>query len=469
MRSFLLTFLTVLVFTNCQSQSNHNCPFPYQNHQPEDKCGFVKVPRNWDTKSRATTEIGYLVIRSKSANKKQDPVVFLQGGPGGSVLSLADVYSQLSLDADRDFILYDQRGIGFSEELCPDLNLQLLEIMALDLSIDEEITELKKRINSCTDYLKTDNRQFSTATNAKDLEALRRHLGYKKLNLFGGSYGTRIGLRYMQFYPNKVRSAVLSGLFPPEIRMYDHLFSNFNTALNQVFDTCANDINCNTTYPNLKAEFLNIYANLKTNPINIKLNGERFILNQQDVLLFMHQMLYSDSTIERIPEFIKALKEKNKSYINRTISGFIPRVTLINLGVYYAVMTADEGRFNNQSKVNADHKDLLFANADLSLFSADPEVIKIWPSVSVKYNPMAAIKSTIPTLLISGDFDPVTPPNNAAIVAQSLSKSQNFVFKNNGHVPINRCFFNLAKQFLDNPTTKLDGSCTDTSTELDWD
>lgn len=469
MRALLFSLLAVLTLTNCQSQTKHNCPFPYDNHQPQDKCGFIEVPRNWDTNSSETTKIGYLVISSKPSTKKKDPVVFLQGGPGGSVLSLANVFSQLNLDNDRDFILYDQRGIEFSEELCPDLNLQLLEVMALDLDIDEEISELKKRVSSCTDYIKTDDRQFSTATNVKDLEALRQHLGYKQLNLFGGSYGTRLGLKYMEAYPNHVRSAVLSSLFPPEIRMYDNLFSNFNNALDKVFTDCTKNNDCNTDYPNLKAEFLNICDQLKSNPITIKINGDDFILNQQDVLLFMHQMLYNNQTIETIPEFIEALKEKNTSYISRTIRRFIPRVTILNLAVYYAVMTADEGDFNNQDKVNSDSDNLMFTDTGLSIFSADPVIIKSWPSIPVKSNPMTTVTSDIPTLLISGDFDPVTPVSNGNLTAKNLGNNQNFVFKNNGHVPINPCFFKLAKQFLDDPNAKLNGSCSETTTVLDWD
>ena len=469
MRYFVLITFVLLTFTNCQSQTQQACPFPYSNIQQGDQCGFVEVPRNWDSKRSETTKLGYLIIRSQSENRKEDPVVFLQGGPGGEVLNLANIYSQINLDPDRDYILYDQRGIGFSEELCPNLNVQLLEIMALDLDIEEEIAELKKRIQSCTDYLKTDDRQFSTTTSAKDLEALRQHLGYKQLNLFGGSYGTRLGLKYMELYPKHVRSAILSGLFPPEIRMYDHLFSNFSNSLNKMFTDCANTTDCNTSYPNLKSEFLKIYNTLKTNPITISLNGSDFVLNQQDVLLFMHQMLYKNNTIEGLPEFIKALKSRDESHIVSTINQFLPRLTLINLAVYYAIMTADEGRYNNQDKLNKDSEDSLFSDAGLSLFSADPEVIKLWPSVKVKSNPMRPVKSDIPTLLISGDYDPVTPPGNGTVVAKGLSQDQHITFTNDGHVPVNSCFFGLAKQFLNDPTAQLDANCAQQNTELDWD
>lgn len=469
MRTLILSLLVCSVFMSCQSQSNHNCPFPYNNHQPTDACGFIEVPRNWDDSNSETTKLAYLVITSKSEQRKDDPVVFLQGGPGGSVLSLANIYSQLQFDADRDFILFDQRGVGFSEELCPGLNLKLLEIMADDLTIDDEIAQLKASVLPCIENIKTDGRQFSTTTNAKDLEALRQHLGYKSWNLFGGSYGTRLGLKYMDLYPTKVRSAVLSGLFPLELRMYDALFSNFNNSLHLLFERCTASTDCNLKYPDLRATFFNLYRDIKNDPIAINVQGTSFIINQQDVLLFMHQMLYSDRTIKRIPEFIKALERRDLDYISEVITLFLPRVTLINLAVYYAIMTADEGVFDNQGKLDADSKHELFSDTGLSLFSADPEVISSWYSLPVSSNSMNAVNSSIPTLLVSGEFDPVTPPLNGTTVAKGLKNCQHVVFKNNGHVPINPCFFTLAKAFLDDPTAKLDITCSEQYQSLSWD
>ena len=469
MRHLLLLFIAIFSCTNCESQNITECAVPYNNFQAIDQCGYVEVPRNWDEQSSETTKLNYLVIKSQSDNPKKDPVIFLQGGPGGIVLAMANIYSQINLDPERDYILYDQRGIGLSEALCPNLNLQLLEILALDLDIEEEIAELKKRIKSCTEGILNDGRQFSTTTSAKDLEALRKHLGYEQLNLFGGSYGTRLGLKYMELYPNRVRSAILSGLFPPEIRMYDELFTNFNSSFEKMFNDCSADENCNGIYPSLKSEFLEMYAELKTNPISISINETVFVLNQQDVLLFMHQMLYSDSTIEELPEFIRALKTRNNAIIVETISQFLPRITIINLAAYYAVMTGDEGGFNNKEKLGKDSEGLLFESAGLSLFSADPEVIEGWPSVKVTSNTMKAITSNIPTLLISGDYDPVTPPKNGDIVGKRLGNSQHIIFTNQGHVPVNPCFFGLAKQFLDDPNAKLNGDCAKLKTQFNWD
>jgi len=468
MRLLLSTLLICITIFSCQSQNTHQCPFDI-NHDIVDECGFVEVPRNRDSGSDATTQIAYLVIKSVSENKKPDPVVFLQGGPGGDVLKNAQVYGQLSIDSDRDFIIYDQRGIGFSEELCPNLNLELLDILSKDLTIESETIALQKQIQPCKDYILTDDRQFSTTTNAEDLEALRKHLGYKQLNLFGGSYGTRLGLKYMELYPKRVRSSILSGLFPPEVRMYDHLFSSFEKALTKVFNTCENDSECFSKYPNLKSQFSEVYKTLKTQPIDLSDEHNTFILNQQDALLFIHQMLYSPRTIRDIPNFIMALKSRNISAISKTINKFIPRITTINLAVYYAVMTADEGEFNNAQLLIKDSEGLLFSENGLSLFSADPEVIKDWPAQKVKLNTMREIESDIPTLLISGDFDPVTPALNGNLAEKHLKNSQHLVFNNNGHVPINNCFFTLAKQFLDEPNTQLKNECYKYNSAINWD
>jgi pimeloyl-ACP methyl ester carboxylesterase len=272
----------------------------------------------------------------------------------------------------------------------------------------------------------------------------------------------------MELYPNSVRSSILSSLFPPEVRMYNNLMSNFNNSLEFLFSACENDTNCNSKYPNLKSNFLSVYNSLKQNPITIKPNGDTYVLNQQEVLIFVHQILYNTLTIGQIPAFIKALKDRDTNSISRTVATYLPRLTLINLAVYYSVMKADEGTFNNAEKLKNDSNGLFLADSVLSFFSADPEVLKSWPNKKDKSNAMSVVKSNIPTFLISGNFDPIIPPSNAAILNTSLSNSQHLVFKNNGHVPIDGCFFNLAKQFLNDPTKKLDNSCSNSNTRIRW-
>jgi len=341
--------------------------------------------------------------------------------------------------------------------------------MSKDLNSEEELKELLHTLEPCKTSLASDSREFSTTTNADDLEALRQHLGYEQLNLFGGSYGTRLGLKYMERYPKRVRSAILSGLFPPEIRFYEDLFSNYDRVLDKVFTLCEDSPNCQSKYPNLKTDFESTYKQLQNEPITVPVAVGEVIINAQDMMLLVHQMLYSQSSVEQVPEFIIALKTENKEAILPVLAQILPRLSIINIANYYSIMHADEGHFNNEKMLTADSHDKTYLEHGMSVFSADPTVLKNWTSKYPQQNEMKAVKSEIPTLLISGEFDPVTPPSNGNLTASRLKNAQHVIFKHDGHVPVDSCFFKLGIEFLNNPNGKLDSSCLDNIDTIDWD
>ncbi|MEM9678678.1 MAG: alpha/beta fold hydrolase [Bacteroidota bacterium] len=465
----LILLILALPFSTCQSQDQYDCPFPYQNYSYEDRCGFVEVPKDYDRPELGTTKLAYLVISSKNPDPKSDPVVFIQGGPGGNVLGLANVFSQINLDPNRDYILYDQRGIGFSDELCPGLSQGLLEIMAMDLNPEGEFAALEKRIQSCETELSKQSTSYNTSVNAKDLEQLRKHLGYSQLNLFGGSYGSRLGLEYMRQYPDRVRSSILFGLFPPNVRMYDGLLTNFNNALKKLFEDCKEDSNCRVKYPQLKANFYSIYNRLATQPIRMKLNGNDFVINQQDFLLILHQLMYSENTIAFIPFLINSIYDKDYSELTQVMRLFKTRMNSINIAVYWSIMKSDESHFDNEKLLRKDAQNNPELTSGLSLFAIDAEVYKQWPSSGKSSKALETVTSDIPTLLIGGDFDPITPPDNAFKAARHLKNSQTVIFKNGSHSTINACFFNIANAFLNNPEGTVNSDCASNSIQINWD
>ncbi len=465
----LLFLLSVTSAFSCNSQERHSCVFLDQPYSDHNQCGFIEVPKNYDDPSKGNIELAYMVIKSKSTNRKPDPVVFIQGGPGGNVLSLARTYRQLNIDDDRDFILYDQRGIGHSNEVCTGLSEQLIEVMAMDLSPEAEFAAIDKRINDCAQNLSRDDAKFSTPVNAKDLEMLRKHLGYEELNLFGGSYGTRLGLEYMRQYPKRVRSAILSGLFAPDTRMYDHLVSDFNRSLKKLFQGCKDDPYCNGSYPSFENDFFELLKHLETTPVTLYLNGEDFTLNPQDFLLIVHQLMYNENTIGAIPKLIKTMTEENYEYLARVTQLILYRISSINLAVYWSVMKADESRFDNAEMFRKDEEKNPALKSGLNLFAIDIDVYQKWPDLNASQSELNAVVSDIPTLLVSGDYDPITPPRNGEEAATHLKNGQHVVFKNAGHVPINPCFFALSKAFLDNPNESLDLNCVKEPSRIYWD
>ena len=467
---YLLIFYCVLNISSCKSQEEHPCDFAESITIPYDECGYVEVPNSWANKNSGTTKIAYVVIRSKSETRKEDPVIFIQGGPGGNVLPSANLYAGLNLDTDRDFILYDQRGIGYSNALCPDLSASFLDIMARDISMDEEDDVLLETSSECIKSLKDKSFKtaFGTTESAKDIEALRKHLGYGQLNLFGGSYGTRLGMKYMELFPNSVRSAILSGLFPPEIRLYDNIFSNLNRSLELLFNTCQNDESCNLKYPNLRADFEEVCSTLEIEPQSFTIGESDIIINKHDFLLLLQQLLYNRFTIAQTPSFISAFKNDDSTAIVQSIQTFAARLGVVNVAAYWSISVPDEGHFNNRKKLRLDAKKNPLLGSGVSLFSSDPEVLKQWPTNKSDTTPMIAIKSNIPSLLVSGEWDPITPPSNGDIAAASLTNANHAIFPWDGHCPINPCFFDMASSFLDNPTEKVDISCTQVSDPIQF-
>ena len=121
--NILFLLLTCIIINSCQSQDKHLCVFSNDINVTHDQCGYIDV-------ADGKTKIAYIIIKSKSNTPKSDPVVFIQGGPGGAVLQLVNNYASLNLDPDRDFILYDQRGIGFSGNICPNISQEFVKVIA---------------------------------------------------------------------------------------------------------------------------------------------------------------------------------------------------------------------------------------------------------------------------------------------------------------------------------------------------
>ncbi|MDG5491268.1 alpha/beta hydrolase [Psychroserpens sp. SPM9] len=458
---YTLLVITSLVIGICQSQEQHNCSLENPITIAHDRCGYVEVPNNWDNKNDGNTRIAYAVIQSKSENRKEDPLIFLQGGPGGSVLPYANVFAGLAIDPDRDFIMYDQRGIGFSDEICSGLSLTFLEVMASDIALDKEDEALLKLSSDCIKSLNNTNFKtaFGSYQSARDLEALRQHLGYKQLNIFGGSYGTRLGLKYMEMYPTSIRSSILSGLFSPETRLYENIYTNLNRSLEQLFESCNSDTNCKAKYPNLRKNFKSVCENLDTKGQTFSIQNNDFVINKQDFLLLIQQMLYNRNTIANVPSFIMAFSTNNVEAIQNGILAFASRLGVINVAAYWSVNLKDEGAFKNKTLVSNDEKKYPYLANGVSLFASDPDVLKFWPSKDTSYTKMKAVISEIPTLLISGEWDPITPPSNGKQVAKSLKHSIHVIFPSEGHCPMNACFFQMAVAFLNNPMQQVDTSC----------
>lgn len=447
------------------------CALPRFANNKNADCGYLEVPENRNDPNTRKIKLAYLVLKATSSKPRQDPIVYLQGGPGGATLPMAGFFANSELRKDRDFILIDQRGTGNSHAMCSDLGDKLLAILAKDLTPEQEAEVLQKAAASCKAAMRedgVDQAGYNTIQNAQDLDDLRKALGYETWNLFGGSYGSRLALAYMRDFPRHSRSAVLSALFPPQTNLYENFISNLKRSLFRVFDACEADSYCNRRYPDLKDTYFEVLEDLKTNPVTVSWRGEPFTLNAQDFLLFTQQMLYIRSTYEQLPAYIMAVKNKDGRNIISGIEPLAGRAQLINIAMNWSFNAYDEVGFSGDAHMRAN----LEANAEMmpgpAFFMSDPSILEKWHPYRAPAYVNEPVVSGVPSFVVNGAFDPITPPANALETIKTLENSFYVEFPWEGHSVFGGCYFNMVADFLDDPATKPNSDCASRKPRVNW-
>ena len=178
-------------------------------------CGTLKVYENRATKQGRQIDLNIVVLPALRSDAQPDPLFFLAGGPGQGAAKLAKAVRTIfqRVQNDRDIVLVDQRGTGKSNPL--DCNNDDDSLQAF-METNEQMLE---RLKACQAKYDADLTLYTTPIAMDDLDDVRAFLGYDKINVYGGSYGTRAALVYMRQHGDRVRSAILDGVAPPNMRL----------------------------------------------------------------------------------------------------------------------------------------------------------------------------------------------------------------------------------------------------------
>ncbi len=466
-KSYVISIFLLFGIFGCDPiQSQHiseDCPVNNFDHKNIRACGYLEVPESRSAKHGKKIKIAYSVIKSKSSHPLADPVVYLMGGPGGSSLKSIRFWARHPILIDRDLILVDQRGTGYSRPaLCPELGFDMADVLSKDLNSAEELEAIKASTVACKTKLLAQGINlgaYNSKENAADLEALRKHLGYKQWNVYGGSYGTRLALTIMRDFPSTVRSAVLSGPFPPQANMYQQLIPNFKQALEALFEHCEAVPTCHKKYPNLRQEFVDLMSSLRKKAVKASYQGKPFYINAQDALLIIHQLLYSRNTAGRIPSFIKGLRDGHQDDINRALVPLLQRAGAIDFAMYYSVQAYEEYPFNGKEVYEQSLKDHPQYASGLAFLNADVEILPTWHGIQAPELENEMVRSNIPTLIMVGKLDPITPVLFARQAAEGLTQSELVVFPGMSHNLLGYCPNKILLSFINNPNIKPNSEC----------
>jgi pimeloyl-ACP methyl ester carboxylesterase len=406
----------------------------------EVPCGSIRRPLDPDESQGRTIEVHVAVLPAVARNKHPDPIFFLAGGPGQSAIDLAGTVQAMlgRFGNRRDIVLVDQRGTGRSAPLeCekPDPWLSLAQAANEDTAVERRracLAELQAKPHG-------DLRFYTTTIAMHDLEAVRAALGPVRINLVGGSYGTRAALEYMRLYPRHVRSAVLDGVAPPDMGLTGSFSADNQAALDAALDACAADAACERRYPMLRAQWQRLLTSLPR-PITEAhpMTGvpETFELTRSMVLGAVRRALYVPALAAALPAAIDAGARGRHAPL-LALTGSLGNVRIAE-GMHFSVVCAEDvpvapgGSTGGSIKpVRSEPRGMDFRD-DFDRFYA--KVCEWWPRGKVSDDFRVVPEAAAPTLLLSGGADPATPARHGERVAKLLGdKATHLVVPHAGH------------------------------------
>lgn len=453
------------------------CPFQV----PEGvdvECGVLNVPEN-HADGTGNVRLPYAILRAQATTVEEDPIIYLSGGPGESALALLEQGYGLVFEpmlTNRDIIVFDQRGTGSAEPslACTELVDFAWEAMEQSLERDAVIAGSQAALEACHTRLTDsgiDLAAYNSAASAQDMEALRLALDYDRWNIHGISYGSRLALTAMRDYPDSIRAVVLDSAYPLEVNLYEEVPTNAARAMNALFDACAADTACSERFGDLQQTFTTLVQRLNQEPADIEITdittGQPFelALTGDDVAGFLFQSLYQTALIPFLPEIIDGASDGEFGTIGLLQSAMLLQLDMINTGLQLSVQCHEEVTFADAQALRdaaAEHPELEgFFQTAVTLGPSVVDVCEQWDVGAADAVENEAVTSDIPTLVLAGDMDPITPPAWGEAVASNLANSFFFNLPYTGHgvVISHACAADIQQQFLDDPASEPDSAC----------
>ncbi|MDX1515616.1 MAG: alpha/beta fold hydrolase [Woeseiaceae bacterium] len=476
------------------------CPFRGAiDYEPGSiECALLQVPENRENPETRHIELHVVKLNSTwdddesddesedddkpelEPGTRDDPVIYLTGGPGAPVEYYVNRFKDHGIRKHRDMYILEQRGIGSSGDFCRFYFARKPATFNVD-SLEKQADGIIAAANDCADNARAagvDLAAYNTIENARDVKALRRALGFDDWNVWGISYGTILGQAYIKEDHDAIRAIVLDAIVPLDTRadpLYWRFVNWYDRDLKILDELCQDDSDCGDAYPNLGDTVRRAAQAVMDDPIEVEVGeteiypaGKAWILS--DIAAFLpFIVLYDETAYPLLPGMIYAWADA----IERRDETFFKGLALApagfgdgSQGMYDAIMCNDGHMESQVPAIAADRNEFPILTNAVS-----------WPGLAERQaqrcidagmpprdrSEFALVETDIPTLLIEGKMDPITPPPLAHAIAPGFSNSTYIEFPYAGHGPSRSvdCAGDMLNRFYDDPAAEPDTSCAE--------
>lgn len=406
------------------------------------------------------------------------PVLYIAGGPGGAAWLDDDEFDFWltwvdQVDWPADLVVYDQRGVGLSRPAldCPELRTLRRELLPLLLPTEEAYRRAREATRACHDRIRAsgiDLGRFTTVRNAADATDLMRAMGFESWAVYGVSYGTRVAMQMMRDSPQYLTAAVLDSPYPPQVNAELADAWLLSRALELFTRICELADDCAYT-PEQLDEFLQVaFERVAREKIKLSVrdpdDGSDLAVayDDEDLAWLLFEALYQWDVLPALPDSVRALGEgRLDSTLRSLIQDSVDKLLddTISDAVAASVDCHDTGPVSRE-QAQAE-LDWFPRSAKIKRFDWEYHACRYWESGSADDAFRSPPVSDVPTMMLAGEFDPVTPPQWAEQAAQKLGAAQVFVFPAVGHGVLDShvCAAELVRAFLADPKAPNAPAC----------
>jgi pimeloyl-ACP methyl ester carboxylesterase len=417
-------------------------------------CGRLAVPENRARPQGRKIALRVMVLQAVLPHPRPDPLFYLIGGPGLPATYDAQAMQRTfaTVNQDHDIVLVDQRGTGASNALaCP----------------KPPAFETRKQavawVRSCTSAARLggDARRYGTVDAADDLEAVRKALGYGKIDLYGVSYGTVVEQVFMNRHPRSVRAVVLDGSTLIDIPVWERFGSNGQLALDRIAKRCAAEPGCAKAFPRWEDGLPRLLAHLDAKPLARKVEGQTVQLDGTGAAATIQSMSQNVVQAAAIPFVV--FRAERGDYGPLAAAALQPSFASAPPAAImpYSVMCNEPWARWSVAKAAADAKGTYLAKAAV----ADAQRIQLicagFPKRSESPADWHRPRLDVPLLALVGADDPQNPVRNISGIKEGVPHARLVVVPAYAHVVGGiGCMPDLIERFLGRGSAQgLDVSC----------